>query len=136
MIKDINMLENVQRRATKIVPELYDLPYEERLMKLKLFPLKDRRIRGDMIATYKMINGFISINRNKIVPLHNGAPTRSHNQQLKGKIVKNNTRKNFFTQRIVLPWNKLSTNIISSDNVTTFKGIYDKEVLGQYVNKL
>ena len=133
MEKDINLLENIQRRATKLVPELYELPYEERLKKLKLFPLKDRRIRGDMITTYKMINGMIKVNREKLVPLHNNVSTRSHNQQLNGAIVKNNTRKYFFTQRIVHPWNKLSSDTISSDNVNIFKGRYDKEVLGQYV---
>ena len=134
MVKDVEILENIQRRATKIIPELYDLPYEQRLKELKLFPLKDRRIRGDMISTYKMINGLIKINCNKIVPMHNTAATRSHCQQLKGQIVKCNTRKNYFTQRIVLPWNALSTNTISSDTVTTFKGRYDKEMLGHYIN--
>ena len=46
LCKDINMLENVQRRATKMVPELKDMTYEERLTTLKLFPLKERRARG------------------------------------------------------------------------------------------
>lgn len=136
MKKDINLLENIQRRATKLVPELYNLSYEERLKRLKLFPLKDRRMRGDMITTYKMINGIIKVNREKLVPLHNNISTRSHNQQFNGEIVKNNTRKNFFTQRIVHPWNNLSTNTIRSDTVNIFKGRYDKEVLGHYVNNL
>ena len=136
MKKNINLLENIQRRATKLVPELYDVPYEERLKRLKLFPLKDRRVRGDMISAYKMINGIIKVNREKIVPLHNNLSTRSHHQQLNGAIVKNNRRKNFFTQRIVRPWNDLSTNTISSDNVNTFKGRYDKEKLGHYVKNI
>ena len=117
------------------MPELYDLPYEERLKKLQLFPLHDRRKRGDMIATFKMINGFVKVNQDKLVPLHNNMSTRSHHQQLNGNTVKNNTRKNFFTQRIVRPWNDLSTDTICSDTVNTFKGRYDKEVLGHYTKK-
>ena len=45
----------MQRRATKLDPELRDLPYEERLKKLKLTTLEERRVRGDMIETYKII---------------------------------------------------------------------------------
>ena len=48
--KNIRILENVQRRATKIVPEIRTLPYEERLNFLKLPTLDYRRKRGDLIV--------------------------------------------------------------------------------------
>ena len=54
-VKDITAIENVQRRATKQVPGLRDLPYEERLKQLKLPTLVYRRARGDMIETYKIM---------------------------------------------------------------------------------
>ena len=54
---DIDLLERVQRRATKIVPALKHLPYEERLRRLKLTTLEERRVRGDMIETYKLLTG-------------------------------------------------------------------------------
>ena len=53
--KYIKLIEGVQRRATRLVPELSDLPYEERLKQLKLTTLEERRVRGDMIETYKII---------------------------------------------------------------------------------
>ena len=52
---DIESIENVPRRATKQVPLLKQLSY--RLKKLKMPTLKYRRLRGDMIETFKIING-------------------------------------------------------------------------------
>ena len=51
--KDRNLIEGVQRPATKLVPELKDLEYEERLKRMDLPSLRYRRVRGDMIETYK-----------------------------------------------------------------------------------
>ena len=45
-------IEKVQRRATKIVPGMNNLSYEERLIKLKLSSLNYRRMRGDLIQKY------------------------------------------------------------------------------------
>ena len=48
-MKDIQLIENVQRRATKHLPKISKLPYSERLRQLDLPTLRYRRIRGDMI---------------------------------------------------------------------------------------
>ena len=52
--KDINTLEKVQRRATKISPTIKNLTYENRLQALKLTTLKKRRIQGDLIQKFKI----------------------------------------------------------------------------------
>ena len=54
--KRIDTLENVQRRATRQLPTLAKLSYEERLIQLKIPTLAYRRIRGDMIEVYKIMN--------------------------------------------------------------------------------
>ena len=55
--KHIIMIENVQRRATKLVPSLANLEYEDRLKRLNLPTLAYRRLRGDLIEVYKIMSG-------------------------------------------------------------------------------
>ena len=77
--KHINLIEGVQRRATRMVPELKHLSYEERLDKLKLTTLEERRARGDMIETYKIITGKEKVNPRKffqMVPDREGPRAR------------------------------------------------------------
>ena len=54
--EDILRIEKVQMRATKLVSSVKKLSYIDRLKKLKLPTLKFRRLRGDMIEVYKIIN--------------------------------------------------------------------------------
>ncbi|XP_060068338.1 uncharacterized protein LOC132548490 [Ylistrum balloti] len=56
-VKDIDELESVQRRATKSLPGMQDMSYQDRLQKLNLPTLTYRRLRGDMIELYKITNG-------------------------------------------------------------------------------
>ncbi len=54
--KHIVAIENVQRRATKLIPGFYDMPYTERLKQLNLPTLAYRRLRGDMVEVFKLVN--------------------------------------------------------------------------------
>ena len=59
---DKHKIDRVQHRATRLVPGFDEIPYEERLRRLKLRSLQYRRKRGDMIQTYKIMRGFDGIN--------------------------------------------------------------------------
>ena len=61
LVKDKKLLERVQHRFTGMFPELKKLSYEERLRKLQLWSLEERRSRADLIETLKMVKGFSAI---------------------------------------------------------------------------
>ena len=62
--KDIDMLERVQRRATKMIPKLRNISYEMRLKECGLTTLETRRLRGDQIEVFKILTGYENIDRN------------------------------------------------------------------------
>ena len=61
------MLEGVQRRAIKMISNLRNLLYEERLKRLDMFSLRRRRLRGDMIEVFKLIRSINKVNLWKLL---------------------------------------------------------------------
>ncbi len=62
--KDIDMLETIQRRATELIPGLRDIRYEERLKECGLTTLETRRLWGDQIKVFKILNCYENIDCN------------------------------------------------------------------------
>ena len=139
--KDINSIEGVQRRATKLISEFRGLSYEDRLERLKLTTLEDRRIRGDLIEQFKIINNFDKIAWHH--PLRENSThysTRSHAYGFEKQLVRNCTqRSNFFTNRVVNAWNSLPSEVIEQKTINGFKNKLDiflkthkKDITGYY----
>ncbi len=70
MKKHQKKVERIQRLATRMIPGLKEKSYEERLEKLKLTTLEERRIREDTITLYKIVNGIDILDREivKVAP--------------------------------------------------------------------
>ena len=76
--QDVTLLEKVQRRMTRIIPELRQRPYEVRLRKLGLTTLETRRGRADLIEVFKMFNGLEDIDPKLFFLSQEGCSTRGH----------------------------------------------------------
>ena len=90
--KHIDLLEKIQRKATKSVPGLSKLTYEERLRKIGLPTITYRRIRGDMKETFKILSQKYDPEVNSFIKLREDSCTRGH----KYKIFKNRSRLDVF----------------------------------------
>ena len=101
-MKPITALENVQRRATKLLPGYKELDYKERLKRLNLPTLAYRRLRGDMIEMYTIFTGKYdsTVTSNCITLRENDSITRGHNLK---KIIKERYRLNIRKKIIYIP---------------------------------
>ena len=121
-VKDIIKLERVQRRAVRMIKDLRGIGYKEKLKELGLFSLERRRIRGDMIEVFKIINGIENVECSLFFHLatHN-RPSRRHDKQIVKQKFRTDTRKFFFSQRVINDWNSLPRNTVECKTVLSFK---------------
>ncbi|KAK3748516.1 hypothetical protein RRG08_008677 [Elysia crispata] len=116
-------IEDVQRRATKLIGHLKDKPYPERLSILKLPSLEHRRRRGDMIDLFKYVTGIYDASR-PIFELAPNSNTRGHSKKLIKKRSRLAVRSNFFSERVVSGWS-LPESVVSAPSVNAFKNRLD-----------
>ena len=123
---DLKLVEGVQRRATKLIPHLYDMPYEDRLEYLNLPSMEYRRKRGDMIQMYKIINGMVRMDPKELFTPIPSSNTRGHKQRVLRQRSLKAARAKSFSQRTIMNWNCLPRTVIEAPSVNTFKNRIDE----------
>ena len=123
---EVRKIEAVQRYATRQVKNVKQFTYEERLRYLDLPTLVFRRLRGDMIETYKILNGVYDSKVAPTLPLA-ANNLRGNSMKLYKRRANLELRRNFFSLRIVDHWNSLSDKVVSSSSLNLFKNNLDKE---------
>ena len=97
--KNANKLEQVQRRATRMIGGLDTKPYEERLKELGMFSLEKRRLRGDRIALFKYLRGCHTEEGQDLFSIITKCRTCNNGLKLKKARFWLNIRKNLLTVR-------------------------------------
>ena len=135
--QDIDLLENVQRRAVRSISGLSG-SYEEKLKELKMYSLKDRRTRGDMIETYKIVHRIEDVDPSAYFtfPAANHATRQAVSVTEDGTVLpwyglqkgpsRLELRAQFFTQRVINNWNSLPLEVKNSASTNAFKNNYDR----------
>ena len=130
--KHVNLLEGVQRRATRMVRCLRNLTYEERLRKLGLPSLEFRRHFGDMVQIYKHLHFY---DKNTIVNkfVRRTRPHRKHDYELIPNFSDDGLRgvqTKLFYYRCIPVWNQLSKDVVNAKSIKAFK----KELTQAWIN--
>ena len=93
--KNIKKLERIQRAATKLAPTLSDLSYEERLERLRLPTLEQRRERGDLLAIYRNMKNMEILDRDDLLDWDT-RESRGHEKKLRKDNYRRDVKRNSF----------------------------------------
>ena len=118
--KDKDALERIQRRVTKMIKGMRNLQYEERLKRCNMTTLEKRRCRGDLIETFKIMTGGVTMDGSRFFQMANKEGLRGHRYKL-SKRTDGVMKQRFFSGRVVNPWNELSDETVSVGTVEDFK---------------
>lgn len=125
LVKDIDILEKVQRRATKMITECRGKTYNERLILLGITTLERRRIRADMLEVFKILKGLEGIRGDSFFKIR-CSKTRGHSMKLYKERVNKDVLKYSFGNRVIDTWNSLPEEVIKSNSINSFKNRFEK----------
>ena len=119
--KDMVAIENVQRRATKLVRTISHLRYPERLKCLMLPSLEYSRERADLVEVYKIMNGISGVDRDEFFIISNYTASRGHSMKFAKRRHRLKFWSNSYSIRVIDSWNSLPEGVIMAHSVNCFK---------------
>ena len=135
-IGDLKVLESVQRRWTKHIQGIEHLDYLTRLKSLKLFSIKGRLWRTDMIFVWRIFHGDSKISPSDLFSPCPDRRTRGHPFKIFPLHVQTEARRRSFASRVISPWNALPSCVVEANSLLTFKRLlaaYCEESLFEFV---
>ena len=114
-------IEDCQRQFNRIIEGMGPLSYRRRLQRLRLTTLLERRMRGDLIETYKIINGFVNYGHN-IFGTNTAYRTRNLNVNSHHPL---RSAHDFFNNRVIKYWNQLPLRVRNSSSINAFEAGLD-----------
>ena len=121
----IARLERVQARATKLVPSVRHKGYQRRLDDLGLYTLEKRRLRGQLIETFKILKGFCEIDPGNFFVMSENR-TRNHGWKVVPPRFNSSTYRDFMTVRVCNLWNGLPPEVVNAPSVSSFMTRLDR----------
>ena len=125
-ILDQQSVEKIQRRATKLVSEIKDLQYVDRLNHLNLPSLRYRRRRGDLIYTYRLFHNMLDMDSSSLFTLRSSSITRGHDLKIYKPHATCLPRRHFYSVRIINDWNGLPYDSVNVHSTNLFKTHLDR----------
>ena len=102
------------------------LPYEDRLHQLNLWSLEERRNRADLVEMFKICKGQSGIKLEDMFDLSTMQSTRGHLLKIRKGCCRLDSRKYFFSERVISRWNSLDQEVVEANTVNAFKGQLDR----------
>ena len=124
--RDIDKMEKIQRRETKMIPEIRNHSYHQRIQDLDLISLVQRRLRGQLIEVCKYLNRFTTAIARGIFDYDLNDRTRNNGAKLIVKHFNTSVAQHFYPITITTTWNALPNKVVTSRTVNSIKNSFYK----------